>query len=228
MSYASGSEKLSFLDLRFGLAPLKMLEFTGQKSLTSKKHTADFCLTAKLRRAMARACPSTAPTPAVLATCWEALWPSAAPGQASTSGPTDYFVDLLFRPGSATATASGQRPASDTVGIAPAGTQPALSSEARAEITRILARSVGQGRLEDSDRAYLTQVVAARTGLSPDEAQRRIGEVETKARDAADKVTKAGAYFSFWAFMALLFGGAAATLGGILGGQLRDADIRAR
>jgi len=28
--------------------------------------------------------------------------------------------------------------------------------------------------------------------------------------------------------MALLFGGAAATLGGILGGQLRDADIRAR
>ena len=85
MSYASGSEKLSFLDLRFGLAPLKMLEFTGQKSLTSKKHTADFCLTAKLRRAMARACPSTAPTPAVLATCWEALWPSAAPGQASTS-----------------------------------------------------------------------------------------------------------------------------------------------
>ena len=153
---------------------------------------------------------------------------SAAPSQASTSGPTDYFVDLLFRPGSATPTASGQRPASDTVGIAPAGTQPALSSEARAEITRILARSVGQGRLEDSDRAYLTQVVAARTGLSPDEAQRRIGEVETKARDAADKVTKAGAYFSFWAFMALLFGGAAATLGGILGGQLRDADIRAR
>src|SRR5438477_8100370 len=66
---------------------------------------------------------------------------SAAPGQASSSGPTDYFVDLLFRPGSATATASGQRPASNTVGIAPAGTQPALSSEARAEITRILARS---------------------------------------------------------------------------------------
>jgi hypothetical protein len=40
-------------------------------------------------------------------------------------------------------------------------------------------------------------------------------------------VPKAAAYFSFWTFMALLFGGAAATLGGILGGQLRDAETRA-
>jgi len=38
----------------------EMLEFTGQKSLTSKKHTADFCLTAKLRPAMAPAYRSTA------------------------------------------------------------------------------------------------------------------------------------------------------------------------
>jgi hypothetical protein len=145
---------------------------------------------------------------------------------ASTSGPTDYFVDLLFRPAPSTATAAGQRPASDTVGIAPAGAQPALSNEARAEITRILARSVAQRGIDDTDRAYLAQVVAARTGLSPDEAQRRVGEVESKARDAADKVAKAGAYFSFWIFMALLFGGTAATLGGILGGQLRDAEGR--
>jgi hypothetical protein len=155
---------------------------------------------------------------------------SAAPrGESAnaTSAPTDYFVDLMFRPAPTTATAAGQRPASNTVGIAPAGAQPALSSEARAEMTRILARSVAQGRIDDSDRAYLAQVVAVRTGLPPDEAQRRISEVESKARDAADKVAKAGAYFSFWTFMALLFGGAAATLGGILGGQLRDAEGRA-
>jgi hypothetical protein len=145
---------------------------------------------------------------------------------ASTSAPTDYFVDLLFRPAPATATAAGQRPASNTVGIAAAGAQPALSSEARAEMSRILARSVAQGRIDDSDRAYLAQAVAIRTGLSPDEAQRRVSEVESKARDAADKVAKAGAYFSFWTFMALLFGGTAATLAGILGGQLRDAEGR--
>jgi hypothetical protein len=145
---------------------------------------------------------------------------------AATSGPTEYFVDLLFRLGPGAATAGGQRPASDTVGIAPAGAQPALSNEARAEVNRILVRSVAQGRLDDNDRAYLAQVVAARTGLSPDEAQRRVAEVESKARDAADKAAKAGAYLSFWTFMALLFGGTAATLGGMLGGSLRDAEGR--
>jgi hypothetical protein len=152
----------------------------------------------------------------------------AARGQdtASASGPTDYFVDLLFRPAPSTATAGGQR-ASDTVGIAPAGAQTGLSSEARAEVGRILARSVTQARLDDSDRTYVAQVVASRTGLSQEEAQRRVSEVEAKARDAADKTAKAAAYFSFWTFMTLLFGGAAATLGGILGGQLRDAETRA-
>ena len=154
---------------------------------------------------------------------------SAGRGQetASTSGASDYFVDLLFRPAPSTATAGNQRPSTDTVGIAPAGSQPALSSEARAEVGRILARSVAQARVDDSDRAYLAQVVATRTGLSQEEAQRRVSEVEAKARDAADTTAKAVAYFSFWTFMALLFGGAAATLGGILGGQLRDAEIRA-
>jgi hypothetical protein len=152
---------------------------------------------------------------------------SAARGQASTSGPSDYFVDLMLRPSPSTATAAGQRPASDTVGIAPAGAQGGMSNEMRAEMGRILARSVVQGRLDDSDRAYMAQMVATRTGISQEEAQRRVSEVEAKARDAADSAAKAGAYFSFWTFMALLFGGAAATLGGILGGQLRDDETRA-
>src|SRR5262249_19118009 len=47
----------------------------------------------------------------------------------STASATDYFVDLLFRPSPSTATAAGQRPATDTVGIAGAGGQPALSNE---------------------------------------------------------------------------------------------------
>jgi hypothetical protein len=152
---------------------------------------------------------------------------SAARGQASTSGPSDYFVDLMLRSAPSSATAAGQRPASDTVGIAPAGAQPGMSNEIRAEMGRILARSVAQGRLDDSDRAFMAQMVATRTGLSQEEAQRRVSEVEAKARDAADSAAKAGAYFSFWTFMALLFGGAAATLGGILGGQLRDDETRA-
>jgi hypothetical protein len=143
------------------------------------------------------------------------------------SAATDYFVDLLFRPGPAPATNNA---ASATVGVAAAGAQSALNTETRAEATRVLVRSIVQGRLDDSDRTYLAQVVSARTGLPPDEAQRRVTEVEGKARaaakEAADKTAKAGAYFSFWTFMSLLFGGAAATLAGMLGGQLRDAEGR--
>jgi hypothetical protein len=154
---------------------------------------------------------------------------AARSDQASTSAATDYFVDLLFRPGPAPATANAPRP-SDTVGVAAAGAQPALNTETRAEATRVLVRSIAQGRLDDNDRAYLAQVVSARTGLPPDEAQRRVAEVEGKARaaakEAADKTAKAGAYFSFWTFMSLLFGGVAATLAGMLGGQLRDAEGR--
>ena len=37
-----------------------------------------------------------------------------------------------------------------------------------------------------------------------------------------DEARKAAAYVSFWSFMALLFGAVAATLAGILGGELRD------
>jgi hypothetical protein len=146
--------------------------------------------------------------------------PASTTSTTAANSSLDYFVDAMFQPGSGTETA--------TVGIAAAGAQPTLSPETRAEVTRILVRSVGQGRLDDNDRAYLAQVVSARTGVPPDEAQRRVTEIETKAREnakeVADKAAKTGAYLSFWTFMSLLFGAAAATLAGMLGGQLRDAE----
>jgi hypothetical protein len=160
----------------------------------------------------------------------------SAGGTASTASATstpivDYYLDAMFRRGPNGATA-GQTPSNPptTVGVAAAGAQPALSSEARAEVARILARSVAQGRLDEGDRTYLAQLVSARTGLPQDEAQGRVTETENKARenakDVTDKAAKTGAYLSFWAFMSLLFGAVAATLAGILGGQLRDAEAR--
>jgi hypothetical protein len=145
----------------------------------------------------------------------------------SASAAVDYFVDLMFRPnpGAANATAQSQ---TDTVGMAPAG--PTINAETRAEVSRILVRGISQAALDDNDRAYLAQVVSARTGLPQDQAQQRVAMVESKAREAvkdtADKTAKAGAYLSFWTFMSLLFGGAAAALAGMLGGQLRDAEGR--
>jgi len=73
-------------------------------------------------------------------------------------------------------------------------------------------------------------LVSRHTGLSPNEAEARVTSVENKAVDAAkqaaDKASKATAYLSFWTFMALLFGAVAATLSGVVGGELRDQEMR--
>lgn len=159
---------------------------------------------------------------------------------ASASDATGYFVDMLFRPRSASAgspPAVSAAPGSATVGAGPAGPgaagavssgQQRLDAESRAEVTRIVARGVAEGGLTEQDRSYLAQLVSQRTGLPQDEAQRRVTEVEGNAKetakDAADKAAKAASFFSFWMFMSLLFGAAAATLGGIVGGDLRDKD----
>jgi hypothetical protein len=143
----------------------------------------------------------------------------------------NYYVDLLFRPRAVTAAGGQPSTASEatTVGAAPSA-QATLTPEMRAEVTRVVLHGVSEGRLDDVDRSYLAQLVAARTGLPADEAQRRTADVENRAREAskeaADKISKAGAMFSFWTFMSLLFGGAAATLAAMLGGQLRDGDGR--
>ncbi len=54
-----------------------------------------------------------------------------------------------------------------------------------------------------------TAALSAHTGTNPSQA-------------ISDEARKAAAYLSFWSFLALLFGAVAATLAGILGGELRD------
>ena len=127
---------------------------------------------------------------------------------------TGYYVDRLFRTdANAGATAGGEQ-------------QQSLTPEQRSEAARIVIASIRNGSLSDADKDYLARLVAARTGIPQDQAVQRVNEVQSQAaqavRDAADKARKAGAYVSFWSFMALLFGAVAATLAGILGGELRD------
>ncbi len=142
---------------------------------------------------------------------------AAASGQqvSAEDGVIGYFVDLVFRP---VRTAPGQA----------SSTASAPASDTRAEVTRIMAHAVAQGQLSSDDRAYLAQLVAQRTGVTEEEAARQVAGVENQARDAvkqaADKAVKAGAFISFWTFMSLLFGGAAAALGGMLGGESREID----
>jgi hypothetical protein len=129
----------------------------------------------------------------------------AAGGAAQASGvQTDYFVDALFR-----ADAPAAQPAGDP------GAQ-------RAEAARIFAKSIRDGSLNQADRAYLAKLVAARTGLAPADAEKRVDEVAANVRDALDAARRAAAHLALWLTASLFIGAFAASLAAIEGGQLRD------
>jgi hypothetical protein len=123
--------------------------------------------------------------------------------------PTGYFVDSLYR---------SDRPNPD-----------AASQDIRPETARILAMGVRNGDVSAPDKAYLAQLVATRTGLSQADAQKRVDDViaqekaaELKAREAADKARKAGAYLSLFIGLSMLIGAFIASAAGALGGRQRD------
>jgi hypothetical protein len=130
----------------------------------------------------------------------------AAANPSLTSDRNAYWVDTLFR---------SDRPVA-------AADQPAAQA-AGAEASRILARGLAPGaNLNDGDRTRLAQLIAARTGLSQQEAEQRVNQVVTQARAAADEARKAAAKLAFWFAAALLAGALSAGLAGVEGGRLRD------
>ena len=76
--------------------------------------------------------------------------------------------------------------------------------------------------LSAPDRAYVARLIAARTGMSPADAEKRITEITTEAKDAADRARKGAAKLCLWLTASLLFGAFAASLAAVEGGQLRD------
>ena len=79
----------------------------------------------------------------------------------------------------------------------------------------------GEG-LAPSDRTYVAQLVAARTGMSQADAEKRVDQVVAEAKTAADNARRGAAHLSFWLTAALLFGAFAASLAAAEGGMLRD------
>ena len=76
--------------------------------------------------------------------------------------------------------------------------------------------------LSAADTTYVAQVVAARTGLSQADAEKRVNDVIAEAKTAADNARKGAAKLSFWLTAAMLFGAFAASLAAVEGGSLRD------
>jgi hypothetical protein len=139
----------------------------------------------------------------------------------ANGGPTDVYVDQLFRAAPATAPEAGA-----TAPAAPGVTRAAVDPATRAEINRMFLRSLrNRADLAAGDRTYLAQLVAARTGVSAANADKRVNDVVTEAKSDLDKARSGAAKLSLWLTAALLAGALAASLAAIEGGQLRDRRV---
>ena len=146
-----------------------------------------------------------------------------AASQATHSvNPDDIYVDKLFRPDTAQpASAPASSPAGGNVNSAAASG--ANANQSRAEVLRLWTTSFHDNQdLSAADRAYAAQVVAARTGMSQPDAEKRVNDVILDAKTAADTARKDAAKLSFWLTAAMLFGAFAASLAAVEGGSLRD------
>ena len=87
--------------------------------------------------------------------------------------------------------------------------------------------------VEDEKEDYIAQLIAARTGLSQADAEKRVSDVveqaktakaqaEDAAKTAADAARKTGVYVALWAFISLLVGAFSASYMATVGGRLRD------
>ena len=115
-----------------------------------------------------------------------------------------------------------------------AGAVPADQTNASSiEVGRIFARGLSANALPAEDTKYVGQLVAQRTGMTPQDAEKRvtdtfakaqqsIQDAEAKAKVAADKARKAAAYASLWIFISLLSGAFVSSLMATFGGRQRD------
>ncbi len=137
--------------------------------------------------------------------------------------PADLYVDKLFRAGppmQAAPVTPSLADSSATSIAAPNGTNPGQS---RAEVLRLWTASFQDNQdLSAADKDYVAQVVAAHTGLSQSDAEKRVNDVISEAKTAADDTRKGAAKLSFWLTAAMLFGAFAASLAAVEGGSLRD------
>lgn len=132
---------------------------------------------------------------------------STGGSSAQSGNPHAVFVDKLLRGGPAPAAASG----------------PQNNDTTRAELVRLWTASFTEGSgLPTADRTYVAHLVAAKTGMSEADAEKRVDEVANETRASIDRNRQNAMKLAFWMTAALLFGAFAASLAAVEGGQHRD------
>ena len=144
----------------------------------------------------------------------------------SSNGPMGYFVDSLFREDMNSATAASH-PAAIGAMVGVAAEQATAAS--LSEVSRIFMIAAPMETLPAEDVQYIGQVVAQRTGLTQQAAEKRVSDtyarVQEKLHDAkatAEKARKVSAYTALWLFISLLIGAFVASLAATYGGRRRD------
>lgn len=144
----------------------------------------------------------------------------------SNSETMGYFFDSLFRSNVNEPVSGRSKPVSGNN-----AEQESVTSQS--EVTRIFNRTILTGPLPVEDARHVGQIVAQRTGLSQDEAEKRayetyarmqaeLNDMKLAAKDAADTARKASAYTALWLFISLLIGAFIASWAATYGGRHRD------
>ena len=141
---------------------------------------------------------------------------AANAGGASADNATSYLVDSLFRPADPSKL-SAANPDSDAAAVGQA--------------SRILVASAAAGEISADDKTYLSQLVAARTGLSEADAKARVDamvakveDAKVKAKQAADTARKGSATFALLGALSLVIGAFIASAAAAIGGRQRDEE----
>ena len=142
-----------------------------------------------------------------------------APNEEGPNG--SYDIDKLFRnpmPG-------GTPTPGSTQGTGAVGG----GKDARMEVMHITSSVIIGESMSEEDRTYITNLVVAETGVSTQDAQKRVDtylqtvkEARLKATAAADRARKAASAAAIYTALSMLMGAFIASVAAALGGRIRD------
>lgn len=135
----------------------------------------------------------------------EASTPPTAMAGAGEPRFVSYEIDKLLR--------ADRRPA-DAVDL----------GSGRGEVGRLLMAALDQRTFLPDDRAHLIRLVAARTGLAPADAERRVDTIVGQTREKANRARRSGVVLGFMTAASLVLGLAVAWFAAGFGGRHRDSD----
>jgi hypothetical protein len=127
-------------------------------------------------------------------------------GRGANFGASSPMVDSLLRPGHYTATDQDAR----------------IDPETRMEIGQILMQGIRDGNLSDSDKAYVSQIVATHAGVAPEDVEKKIDDTIAKARQTEEQARKTAAGVSLLTLLSMFIGAFVACIAAAIGGQERD------